>query len=251
MILVLGGTSDSIEICNLLNKHNLSYFVSVTTAYGKEIASKCTDKVLLKKLTIEDMIEFIKENKIDKVIDATHPYAVEVSTNAMKACELSSTRYIRFERESLINQINYDNKYLVETVEEACEVANKVGNNIFIGTGSKNLSIYKELIKNKNLITRVLPTSEVLISCENLGFNADNIIAMKGPFTQEMNESTYKQYYIDLVITKESGIAGGFLEKVNACKTLNIPVVIIKRKEMNYPNTIGNIEKLIDLINIY
>ena len=45
MILVLGGTSDSIEICNLLNKHNLSYFVSVTTAYGKEIASKCTDKV--------------------------------------------------------------------------------------------------------------------------------------------------------------------------------------------------------------
>ena len=101
---------------------------------------------------------------------------------------------------------------------------------------------------NKNLITRVLPTSEVLISCENLGFNADNIIAMKGPFTQEMNESTYKQYDIDLVITKESGIAGGFLEKVNACKTLNIPVVIIKRKEMNYPNTIGNIEKLIDLI---
>ena len=94
MILVLGGTSDSIEICNLLNKHNLSYFVSVTTSYGKEIASKCTDKVLLKKLTIEDMIEFIKENKIDKVIDATHPYAVEVSTNAMKACELSNTRYL-------------------------------------------------------------------------------------------------------------------------------------------------------------
>ena len=135
MILVLGGTSDSIEICNLLNKHNLSYFVSVTTAYGKEIASKCTDKVLLKKLTIEDMIEFIKENKIDKVIDATHPYAVEVSTNAMKSCELSNIRYIRFERESLINEIDYDDKYLVETVEEACEVANKVGNNIFIGTG--------------------------------------------------------------------------------------------------------------------
>ena len=186
MILVLGGTSDSIEICNLLNKYNLSYFVSVTTAYGKEIASKCTDKVLLKKLTIEDMIEFIKENKIDKVIDATHPYAVEVSTNAMKACELSNTRYIRFERESLINEIDYDNKYLVETVEEACEVANKVGNNIFIGTGSKNLSIYKELIKNKNLITRVLPTSEVLISCENLGFNADNIIAMKSQHINNM-----------------------------------------------------------------
>ena len=71
MILVLGGTSDSIEICNLLNKQNLSYFVSVTTAYGEELARRCTDKVLLKKLTIEDMVDFIKENKIDKVIDAT------------------------------------------------------------------------------------------------------------------------------------------------------------------------------------
>ena len=52
MILVLGGTSDSIEICNLFNKHNLSYFVSVTTAYGEDLARRCTDKVLLKKLTI-------------------------------------------------------------------------------------------------------------------------------------------------------------------------------------------------------
>ena len=113
MILVLGGTSDSIEICNLLNKQNLSYFVSVTTAYGEELARRCTDKVLLKKLTIEDMVDFIKENKIDKVIDATHPYAVEVSTNAIKACELSNIKYIRFERESLINQIDYENKYCI------------------------------------------------------------------------------------------------------------------------------------------
>ena len=74
---------------------------------------------------------------------------------------------------------------------------------------------------------------------------------MKGPFTQEMNESTYKQYNIDLVITKESGAAGGFLEKVNACKTLNIPVVIMKRKEMNYPNTIGTVERLVDLVKTY
>lgn len=248
MILVLGGTSDSIEICNKLNEHNLDYFLSVTTSYGEELARKCTDKVLVAKLSIEDMVEFIKENHIKQIIDATHPYAVEVSSNAIKACEISQIKYTRFERASLINKIDYNNKYLVETVEEACEVANKIGENIFIGTGSKNLNIYKENIKNKNLIARVLPTSEVLISCEQLGFNADNIIAMKGPFTEKMNESTYKQYNIDLVITKESGIAGGFLEKVNACKNLNIPVVIIKRKKMNYPNTIENIEEIINLI---
>ncbi|MGM9534845.1 MAG: precorrin-6A/cobalt-precorrin-6A reductase, partial [Intestinibacter sp.] len=103
---------------------------------------------------------------------------------------------------------------------------------------------YIELLKGKNLIARVLPTSEVLTSCEGLGLNADNIIAMKGPFSEEMNIATYKQYNIDLLITKESGVAGGFLEKVNACKALNIPVVIISRKQIDYPRVINKIEDI-------
>ena len=244
MILVLGGTSDSIEICNLLNKAKADYAVSVTTTYGEELAKKCTDNVILKKLTLEDMIDYIKINNVTKIIDSTHPYAVEVSTNAIKASQLTDVEYIRFERESLINEIDYKDKYIVDDIDEACKIANKIGKNIFIGTGSKNLYLYKKKIKNKNLIARVLPTSDVLTSCEQLGFNADNIIAMKGPFSIEMNEATYKQYNIDLVITKESGKAGGFLEKIQACKNLNIPVIIIKRKEMNYPNTIGDIREL-------
>ena len=248
MILVLGGTSDSIEICNLLNEKKVDYIVSVTTSYGEDLAKKCSNKIILKKMTIEDMVDFINENSITKIIDATHPYAVEVSTNAIKASKITNIKYLRFERESLIKNVDYENKYIVNDINEACEVANKIGHNIFIGTGSKNLYIYKEKIKNKNLIPRVLPTSEVLISCEELGFNADNIIAMKGPFSVEMNESTYKQYNIDLVITKESGATGGFLEKIQACENLNIPVIIIRRKEMNYPNTIGKIQNLIDLI---
>ncbi len=248
MILVLGGTSDSIGICNLLNQRQLDYTVSVTTAYGEKLAKQCTDKVILKKLTLKDMVDYIKKNNVTKIIDSTHPYAVEVSTNAIEASQITNINYIRFERESLIKNIDYKNKYIVNDIDEACEIANKVGKNIFIGTGSKNLYLYKEKIKDKNLIPRVLPTSEVLISCEELGFNADNIIAMKGPFSVEMNESTYKQYNIDLVITKESGAAGGFLEKIQACENLNIPVIIIKRKEMNYPNTIGKIQELINLI---
>lgn len=248
MILILGGTSDSIEICNLLNQKKSDYAVSVTTSYGEKLAKKCTDKVILKKLTLEDMVDYINKNGVTKIIDATHPYAVEVSINAIKASEIADISYIRFERESLIKSIDYKNKYIVNNIDEACEIVNKIGHNIFIGTGSKNLHLYREKIKNKNLIPRVLPTSEVLISCEKLGFNADNIIAMKGPFSVDMNESTYKQYNIDLVITKESGIAGGFLEKIKACENLNIPVIIIKRKEIDYPSVIGKIQDLIDLI---
>lgn len=247
MILVLGGTSDSILICEKLNEMKVPYLVSVTTEYGSEIARKVTDNILLKKLTIEEMILLINEKKITKIIDATHPYAVIVSSNAIESAKETNIEYIRFERESLINNIDYENKYIVDDIEEACKIANEIGTNIFIGTGSKNLDRYIELIKDKNLIARVLPTSEVMASCEKLGLNADNIIAMKGPFSEEINTATFNQYNIDLLITKESGVAGGFLEKINACENLKIPVIIIKRKKMDYPNIINKIEDIVNL----
>lgn len=245
MILVLGGTSDSLEICKILNENNKEYIVSVTTEYGKELASKYSKNIMLGKFNKDDMKEISEFNNIKNIIDATHPYAVEVSKNAIECANEIDINYIRFERKSLIDEINYDNKFIVDSIEEACKIANSSGRNIFIGTGSKNLQKYIDMMVNKNLVARVLPTSEVILMCEKLGLNGDNIIAMKGPFSRVINEEMYKKYNIDLVITKESGVAGGFLEKVFACKALNIPAVIIKRETVDYPNVVNEIEEII------
>lgn len=251
MILVLGGTSDSLEICSELNKiFNLKYTLSVTTEYGKDLAKGYARNVILGKLNKNEMMNFIKENKVKLIIDATHPYAIEVSKNAIECSSESNIEYVRYERKSLIEGIEYKNIFVVDTIEEACSIASKRGNNIFIGSGSKNLNKYVELIKDKKLIARVLPTSEVIKSCEDLGLNADNIIAMKGPFSKTINIEMYKQYKIDLVITKESGVAGGFLEKIDAAKNLDIPVVIIRRENIEYPKVINDVKEIRNLIKI-
>ena len=249
MILVLGGTSDSLEICDRINKYkNLPYILSVTTSYGEDLARKYAKNVITGKLAKEDMINFIEQNNINKIIDATHPYAIEVSKNAIQCATELNIDYIRYERKSLIDSINYENKYIVNSIEDACKIAREKGRNIFIGTGSKNLPQIVDFIPDRNLIVRVLPTSDVILSCENLGLNADNIIAMKGPFNKSINEEFYKHYDIDIVITKESGTAGGFLEKVNACEALKIPVVIIAREKINYPIVVNDIDELEKLI---
>lgn len=251
MILVLGGTSDSLEICSELNKiFNLKYTLSVTTEYGKDLAKGYARNVTLGKLTKDDMLEFIRENNVKQIIDATHPYAIEVSKNAITCSQETNIEYIRYERKSLIESITYKNIFTVDTIEEACQIANQRGHNIFIGTGSKNLDKYVELIPNKKLIARVLPTSEVIKSCEDLGLNGDNIIAMKGPFSKTINMEMYKQYKIDLVITKESGVAGGFLEKVDASEVLDIPVVIIRREKVNYPKVVNEVKEVRNLLKI-
>ena len=249
MILVLGGTSDSLEICDRINKYkNLPYILSVTTSYGEDLARKYAKNVITGKLAKEDMINFIEQNNINKIIDATHPYAIEVSKNAIQCATELKIDYIRYERKSLIDSINYENKYIVNSIEDACKIAREKGRNIFIGTGSKNLPQIVDFIPDRNLIVRVLPTSDVILSCENLGLNADNIIAMKGPFNQSINEEFYKHYDVDIVVTKESGTAGGFLEKVNACEVLKIPVVIIAREKINYPIVVNDIDELEKLI---
>lgn len=249
MILVLGGTSDSLEICDRINKYeDLPYTLSVTTSYGEDLARKHAKNVITGKLTKEDMVRFIEKNNINKIIDATHPYAIEVSKNAIQCAKELNIDYLRYERKSLIEDISYENKYIVSSIEEACKIAREKGRNIFIGTGSKNLPKIVELIPDRNLIVRVLPTSDVILSCESLGLNADNIIAMKGPFSQSINEEFYKHYNVDIVVTKESGIAGGFLEKVNACETLQIPVVIITREKINYLLVVNEIDELEKLL---
>ena len=67
MILVLGGTSDSLEICDRINKYeDLPYTLSVTTSYGEDLARKHAKNVITGKLTKEDMVRFIEKNNINK-----------------------------------------------------------------------------------------------------------------------------------------------------------------------------------------
>lgn len=244
MILVLGGTSDSIKICNLLNELNKGYIVSVTTNYGADLASKVAENIVIKRMDRDYMIKFMKENNINLVIDSTHPYAIEVSKNAIEVSNSLGIKYIRYERKSLLDDLDYEKVIKVKSLEETYKKANEIGTNIFLGTGSKTIGEFVKNLKNKNLVVRVLPTSEVIKMCEDVGLNADNIIAMKGPFSEVINEQMYKHYNIDLVITKESGIEGGFLEKVNAAKNLNIPVVVIARETIDYKTVVNEIDNI-------
>ncbi len=248
MILILGGTSDSIRICNMLNELNKDYIVSVTTQYGADLVKGIAKNIVINRMNLENMIEFAKSNNINFIIDSTHPYAIEVSKNAVKTIEMLKLDYIRYERKSLLQEIEYDKVIKVNSTKEAYELANKIGENIFLGTGSKTLKEYVENLPNKKIIARVLPTVEIIKQCEDIGLNADNIVAMKGPFSEAINEEIYKHYNIDLVVTKESGKEGGFLEKVNSAKNLNIPVIVIVRDKMNYPNVTNDINEIKDLL---
>lgn len=247
MILVLGGTSDSLKICDRLYEIGINDFVlSVVTEFGRELAESHAKDIINGKMDKKEMVHYIRNNEIRQVIDATHPYAIEVSRNAMDACEETDIKYIRFERKSLLEDIKYQGEYIVDSIEEACDmvIKNSEWENVFLSTGKKNLGLYVKLLKSKTLIVRVLPTSETIRNCESMGLNADNILAIKGPFSKDINVALLKHAKTDVVITKESGFAGGFLDKIDACQELGIPIIIIKRKTIDYQRVVHDISEI-------
>ncbi|NTW73188.1 MAG: precorrin-6A/cobalt-precorrin-6A reductase, partial [Eubacteriaceae bacterium] len=72
-------------------------------------------------------------------------------------------------------------------------------------------------------------TSSVLKKCEDLGFSPGNILALQGPFSEELNQAMYQEYQIKYMVTKDSGSIGGVREKILPALKMGIQVLILKR----------------------
>ena len=93
---ILGGTTEGRLLAEFCGARGIEVFVSVATEYGGELVEPSASvRVVTGRMDGEQMVSFIEENGIDEVIDATHPYAAEVTENARGACERTGISYIR------------------------------------------------------------------------------------------------------------------------------------------------------------
>lgn len=245
---VFGGTSDALAICRQLEQLGLRYSLSVATETGEELATDLQAEIIVQRMTQAQMVDWLQAREIRCVIDATHPFAAEVSTNILGACQHLQLACLRFERPSQISAVESEFVIKVDSVEQACEQAKRFGERVFLTTGSKQLADYVRLLPEKQLIARVLPTVSVIQSCYDLGLGVGNIVAMKGPFSAEINEEMYRFYQADVVITKESGDVGGYQEKVKPCLALGIPCIVITRPVVEYAQVFSDIETLVNYV---
>ncbi|MFW6006405.1 MAG: precorrin-6A reductase [Halanaerobiales bacterium] len=250
MILVLGGTREGREIVELLLKKGKKVIASVTSSYGKRLLAEYEIKINQQKLNQQELSDFIKENGIDLIIDATHPFARKISENAIKAARNNGIKYIRFERKKI--KINNKYNHLVHRVSDYRKAAEKAGKyrKIFLTIGSNNLSFFTRNIENweQKLIVRILPVAKYLKKLEKIGFSPANIIAIQGPFSQEFNEILIKDNKIEVLVTKASGSKGGLDTKLKAAFFQSIPVILIERPQLDYDRVVSNYQKLLQKI---
>ena len=224
---VFAGTSEGRKIGQLLAKNGVSVHLCLATEYGGSLIEKDENLHLhIGRLEALEMEGLLKELLPEIVVDATHPYASQVTENVRNVCQKLNLPYLRMARAESEKR---DAIYLSST-EEAVDFLNKTSGNVLLTTGSKELSAFVGVEDYENrLYARVLSLPSVVESCHKLGFRGKHLICMQGPFSTALNKAMMEEVGADYLVTKESGNAGGFEEKYQAVVELKKKMIIIGR----------------------
>ncbi len=229
-IVIFGGTSEGRLLAKYCDENFIPAIVCVATEYGTELLEEYKNiSVSEGRKDEEAMKKLFLDNNVEKVYDATHPYAKIVSENIIKVCNELELEYVRILRDSKVLDKTLEKYYKeFENIEEVVDYLKDKNEKVLIATGSKELYKYKDL-EVKNLYPRVLANMIGIKACEDIGIPSSNIIAMQGPFDIDTNVALLKKYACRYLVTKESGDIGGFSEKIEACKKVNAKALVIKR----------------------
>lgn len=224
-ILIFGGTTEGRELAVFCTENQIPVTVSVTTSYGESLLSDQI-RILTGKLNTEQIYELLCSHQYDLVIDVTHPYAVEATKNIQSACEISGIPYIR-----LIRQKSEIYGETVRTVTELIRILNQNQKIILSTLGSKSIPELMQIQHyQQRLWVRVLPSAEFQKIPD---FPENHIIAEIPPFSTEQNIMHIKKSGAEILLTKESGMIGGYPEKIQAVQKCGIRMITLLRPDEN------------------
>lgn len=231
-IMIFGGTTEGRLLAEYCGKNRIPAYVSVVSEYGRELLGENRYiRPVTGTMDAEQMRNWLTEKKIELVIDATHPYARNATENIKAACRKTKTEYLRCIRSTESGRETVGTRTF-QTAAEAAAWLEKSEGNIFVTTGSNELKVFAGSDRlRERIYARVLPSSGVVMKCEELGIPGKHLICMQGPFSKEINAAMLRQANAAFLVTKETGKAGGFDEKLEAAAECGVTAVIIGHPE--------------------
>lgn len=225
-VLLYGGTTEGRVLAERLSAAGISVELHVATDYGNYVMPKLPGVMVVTGRLAEEEMRELAQKGFAAVVDATHPFAQEVSHNIEKSLMGSKIPLYRLQREAC-DETEAQSLYY-EDQESCAQALARSEGNILLTTGSSHLESYcRQAGLRERLFVRILPGSENLKKCEKLGIRGHQIIAMQGPFSREMNLALIRQFGIRHVVTKASGAGSGFQEKGEAAAEAGILLHVI------------------------
>ena len=227
-ICIFAGTTEARRLVELLSTQPVSVTACVATEYGETLLPEGGNVTVRSgRIPVDGIIQMLSDTKFDLVIDATHPYAVSITESVARACAETGTEYLRLLREESDKVSDFT---CVLNAEAAALFLSKTDGNILLTTGSKDLKTYSKVKDfTDRAYARVLPLDASLALCREAGVQPSHILAMQGPFSEEMDTAMLRAVSAKWLVTKDGGEAGGFAAKVAAARKAGANVLVIGR----------------------
>lgn len=251
-IFLLGGTKDSINIIRHIKDNYDSYILTTTTTeYGARLANEGgSDETIARPLPKDEIIQIIKDDDFDLLIDATHPFASHITQTSVSIAREMKIPYILFERPTTdFKDIDTSHIHYVNSFDEAGKLIQDEFNegNVLHFAGANTMADILKYVSVDRFYPRILKVESSIEKCEKLGVDPDHIIPMKGAASLEENIELIEKYDAKVMITKESGEIGGVIEKIDAASKKDVAVIMIQRPkidDLNKNDIVSDLDEL-------
>jgi precorrin-6A/cobalt-precorrin-6A reductase len=246
MILLLGGTAETATIAESLAARGFRVLVSTATDIPIDAGRHPNISRRRGRLQKDGMAALIRRRGILAVVDAAHPYAVGVHEAAGSAAGATGIPYLAYARPATPDP--GDGLFWASGHPEAAALACAGGRPVLLTIGSKNLQPYVRESARTGvfLAARVLPHPDSVEACRRAGIPAGRVICGRGPFDIGENRRQIRRFGIGMLVTKESGEAGGVREKIDAARLENCGIVVVARPLRAPEGAFDDIGMLVD-----
>jgi precorrin-6A/cobalt-precorrin-6A reductase len=219
-ILILGGTQEGFQLADTLAE-----------MAGIEVISSLAGRTRAPKMPrgavrtggfggAEGLTRYLRDERITHLINATHPFAEEISAHAVSAAQDTGIPLMRLLRPAWSAQRD-DRWVAARHAAEAAELCRREGGRIFLTLGSGEIAAFAH-VHNAHFLVRTIDAPD------ELPLRDYRTIAARGPFSLQDELSLLAEHHIGLVVAKNSGGQATYA-KVEAARRLGLPIVMIER----------------------
>jgi precorrin-6A/cobalt-precorrin-6A reductase len=220
-ILLLGGTTEASALAPLLAGD--ARFAATLSLAGR------TREPMVQPLAVriggfggvEGLARYLVRENIQAVIDATHPYADQMSAHAVAACTSTDTPLASFVRPPW-TQVSGDRWQLVPDMATATLALGPTKRRVFLSLGRQELAAFASAPQHHYLARVIEPPDDTILPPDL------DILQARGPFDLEAETTLLVDRKIEVLVSKNAG-GNATYAKIEAARTLGLPVVIVAR----------------------
>jgi precorrin-6A/cobalt-precorrin-6A reductase len=240
-VLILGGTTEASALARLLAGEP---WVAPVLSFAGRTVSPVLPPIPSRIGGfggVGGLATYLRSEMMDVLIDATHPFAHQISINAERAASAANVPRLVLQRLPWVAEPDDDWQF-VATVAEAAAALGETPRRVFLTIGRQDLLPFQAKIHHFYLIRSVDPPDPALLP------RGAEILTGRGPFTEAADRALMEQHGIEVLVTKNSGGADG---KLRAARALGLPVIMVDRRPAPSGETVAEPETALDWLRAH